>query len=503
MLLATGVLCGFARTAAIPHAATAAQNIDGITRELRIDPSLAPVLMANGQGLPLESGERFRLKLEAFRTTLENRRLAAEGYRSTGALPLALYREFIESYHSWIRSYHLGMKAYRSVHVYSDQTEPSALATLLPTANRDELLSALQYDAGLVLHQFLLDLSTVAPISVPDERFGGAYYPAQEVNDVVARHRLQLLSVLEKSALYGLHGYVLERFSPDTCVVEPHSNTGDRTYDARTMECVTDVTISLFESIGSFNSVTLDLTVESTPSAVSYRIEYVDGTVARESVTPSAHQNLSRGRYVIVFKSPDRAAKLRLGRLSEEASGEAIREPLSRDGIAISDDALAEAYRDHHGYPFFVQHWGQELWRRAKDRAAVTSEDVAEARDAVDSVRQDFYGKRYREMDKAGLIAVAYVVADAFQEPPDTGQGGGFHARPRLEQSGPSGGDPARTRRGVHGGAGRRGGSDVAPPRIHLALRPPDLVGARDPQPDGIHAERRLAGASRVNRPPP
>ena len=114
----------------------------------------------------------------------------------------------------------------------------------------------------------------------------------------------------------------------------------------------------------------------------------------------------------------DRAAKLRLGRLSEEASGEAIREPLSRDGIAISDDALAEAYRDHHGYPFFVQHWGQELWRRAKDRAAVTSEDVAEARGAVDSVRRAFYEKRRREMKKAGLLGVARTVAEAFRAPP-------------------------------------------------------------------------------------
>ena len=144
----------------------------------------------------------------------------------------------------------------------------------------------------------------------------------------------------------------------------------------------------------------------------------------------------------------DRAAKLRLGRLSEEASGEAIREPLTRDGITISDDALAEAYRDHHGYPFFVQHWGQELWQRAKDRAAVTSEDVVEARDAVDSVRRAFYEKRRREMKKAGLLGVARTVAEAFRAPPGAEDPELFRTRASV----PEGDVDAAIRRGLGAG---------------------------------------------------
>lgn len=128
----------------------------------------------------------------------------------------------------------------------------------------------------------------------------------------------------------------------------------------------------------------------------------------------------------------DRAERMRLGRLSEEAAGEAIRRPLVRDGIGVADDLLTGAYRDNHGYPFFVQHWGRELWRRAKSRAQVTAEDVSEAREAVEVVRQGYYGKRYREMQRAGLLRVAREVAEAFRAEPEPGQEDGFHARPRL-----------------------------------------------------------------------
>ena len=44
--------------------------------------------------------------------------------------------------------------------------------------------------------------------------------------------------------------------------------------------------------------------------------------------------------------------------LSEDAASEAIRRPSVRDGIGIADDPLTGAYRDNHGYPSLVQHWG-------------------------------------------------------------------------------------------------------------------------------------------------
>ena len=127
----------------------------------------------------------------------------------------------------------------------------------------------------------------------------------------------------------------------------------------------------------------------------------------------------------------DRARQMRLGRLSEDAAGEAIRRPLARDGISIADGFLAEAYRDHNGYPFFVQHWGEELWQRARSRRRVTAEDLAAARRAVELVRRRYYRKRQREMRRLGLLAVARAVADAF-EAVGGGEERGFQARPAI-----------------------------------------------------------------------
>ena len=170
----------------------------------------------------------------------------------------------------------------------------------------------------------------------------------------------------------------------------------------------------------------------------------------------------------------DRAAKLRLGRLSEAASGEAIREPLSRDGIAITDDALADAYRNNHGYPFFVQHWGQELWRRARDRAEVTSQDVSGARDAVNTVRRAFYEKRRREMKKAELLGVARAVAEVFRAPPEPGDREGFRTKAAVPEEEVD----AAIRRGL--------GAEFTPERgaeVEMELRHLGYVWATGPHP--------------------
>ena len=128
----------------------------------------------------------------------------------------------------------------------------------------------------------------------------------------------------------------------------------------------------------------------------------------------------------------DRAEQLRIGRLPEEASGEAIRKPLAGEGISIRDGLLADAYRDHHGYPFFVQHWGRELWRRARDRSRVTGAHLAEAREAVETVRQRYYWRRHREMQRSGLLMVARAAAEAFRAPPESGREHGYRAFPHL-----------------------------------------------------------------------
>ena len=61
-----------------------------------------------------------------------------------------------------------------------------------------------------------------------------------------------------------------------------------------------------------------------------------------------------------------RAEQLPLGRLDETAAAEAVRRPLADDGIAVEEQALARIVRESHGYPFFVQLWGEAVWRRAR-----------------------------------------------------------------------------------------------------------------------------------------
>ena len=60
-----------------------------------------------------------------------------------------------------------------------------------------------------------------------------------------------------------------------------------------------------------------------------------------------------------------RADRRPVGRLDSEATAAAIREPLQSEDIAIDEDALAHVVRESHGYPYFVQLWGDALWRRA------------------------------------------------------------------------------------------------------------------------------------------
>ncbi len=117
-----------------------------------------------------------------------------------------------------------------------------------------------------------------------------------------------------------------------------------------------------------------------------------------------------------------RAERLRIGRLDAEAAAAAIEKPLTDAGIAIAPDALADVVRDSHGYPYFVQLWGQAVWRRAAGgtgvRPRVTRADVDAVRPAFDEVKNTYYLDRYEELRRAGLLPAARAVAEAFAARP-------------------------------------------------------------------------------------
>ncbi len=114
----------------------------------------------------------------------------------------------------------------------------------------------------------------------------------------------------------------------------------------------------------------------------------------------------------------ERSTMLGIGRLSEEATAEAITKPLQEDDIAIDPDVLQKVVLDSQQYPYFIQRWGKELWDEAKktNLTRLTAEQVEIVAPAIDSFRQDLYTERYLKLTQEGLLSAAYVIAEAFQE---------------------------------------------------------------------------------------
>ena len=123
----------------------------------------------------------------------------------------------------------------------------------------------------------------------------------------------------------------------------------------------------------------------------------------------------------------NRADRRPIGRLDGPATAAALRNPLRSDAIEIDDDALAHIVRDSHGYPYFVQLWGQAVWRQAAGAIppSAAPPDTAEERRitraaatavqaAVDREKNDYYLDRYEELETLRLLPVARAVAEAF-----------------------------------------------------------------------------------------
>lgn len=72
-----------------------------------------------------------------------------------------------------------------------------------------------------------------------------------------------------------------------------------------------------------------------------------------------------------------------------------------------------------HGYPFFLQLWGDAVWQQVSERddGHGVTEAVVEAAEKDFEFRKDsYYRQRYNELRKVGLLTVARAVAEAFVE---------------------------------------------------------------------------------------
>ena len=71
-----------------------------------------------------------------------------------------------------------------------------------------------------------------------------------------------------------------------------------------------------------------------------------------------------------------------VGPLDEHAANEAIRQPISEEGEAISAEALRLIYMETQGYPYFLQEWGYQVWNIA-DVSPMGADDVGQASSAA------------------------------------------------------------------------------------------------------------------------
>ena len=111
-----------------------------------------------------------------------------------------------------------------------------------------------------------------------------------------------------------------------------------------------------------------------------------------------------------------RTKQIRLNRLEPAAAEAAIERPLHEDGMSIESAALERIVSESHGYPFFLQLWGQFSWESAapQGRQTITTQDVETAAPEFEETRGHYYRQRYEELEKRDLLPAARAVAEAF-----------------------------------------------------------------------------------------
>lgn len=114
-----------------------------------------------------------------------------------------------------------------------------------------------------------------------------------------------------------------------------------------------------------------------------------------------------------------RCERRRIGRLDDGAAAAALSEPLRAEGFTIAPDALERLVRESHGYPWFLQLLGDEVWKRIVARPssadrAVSRSEVEAALPSFREIQRLYFLDRYDELGARGLLPAARAVAAAF-----------------------------------------------------------------------------------------
>ena len=108
---------------------------------------------------------------------------------------------------------------------------------------------------------------------------------------------------------------------------------------------------------------------------------------------------------------------LGVGLLDQAAAAEALTKPLAAHGISVAANALDIVLQHGQRYPYFLQLWGDALWKRhlATHTNALTAADAMAVQPAVAMLVAEYHQVRYRELETAQLQAAAKAVALVFQ----------------------------------------------------------------------------------------
>ena len=112
-----------------------------------------------------------------------------------------------------------------------------------------------------------------------------------------------------------------------------------------------------------------------------------------------------------------RARIMGFGRLTKQATTDAIVIPLSDNGFDFVPHALQFVINDTQHYPYFIQLWGESLCnalRRNKPGRVIDMKLVESAFEDYDNQRKVYYRTRYSEMVEESLLDAAVDVARAF-----------------------------------------------------------------------------------------
>ncbi len=105
--------------------------------------------------------------------------------------------------------------------------------------------------------------------------------------------------------------------------------------------------------------------------------------------------------------------------LGKEEAKEALRRPFEEQGWRIAEHLLEEIAEDSQGYPYFVQIWGDALWKSlpcGEERPLTDAEDIAQAREQVRERKDVFYQGRQEELEARNLKQAAVAIARAYQK---------------------------------------------------------------------------------------